>query len=188
MADAFRANVSVTPIVTLTADADSNTEDVIHHDIKRRLGSKLNVSADDASGTGKWYYSAATTIVSVGADLIGGLKTGAGGYLTGSTTTYTDGSSYNLLDDVLAVYTLNEREVRNFTTAKSYAWGNLSSEMIAKINKISISAARSIEQELNLNPDLADPDAKTAKSDTLSITYRIFIILYYKTYLIKSIT
>ena len=146
MADAFRANVSVTPIVTLTADADSNTEDVIHHDIKRRLGSKLNVSADDASGTGKWYYSAATTIISVGADLIGGLKTGAGGYLTGSTTTYTDGSSYNLLDDVLAVYIehLGVDENDDDTTDRMYIDVNQNSAYGAATKALQLDAGESI--------------------------------------------
>ena len=67
------------------------------------------------------------------------------------------------LDDILAVFTLNERHVRNFTTSKSFAIGNLSAEMIAKINKIPISKARSIEKELNVNPKLADDETKIKK-------------------------
>jgi hypothetical protein len=102
MADAFRANVSVTPIVTLT-DADADNTDVIHHDVKQRLGSKLNVSADDASGTGRWYYSAATIIGYTAGDIVGGLKADTS-YLDGSTTTYTDGTAYGLLDDILGIY------------------------------------------------------------------------------------
>jgi site-specific DNA-methyltransferase (adenine-specific) len=67
------------------------------------------------------------------------------------------------LDDILAVFTLNQRHVRNFTTSKSYALGNLSAEMIAKLNKIPISKARALEKELNLNPELADDETKIKK-------------------------
>ena len=67
------------------------------------------------------------------------------------------------LDDILSVFTLNERHLRNFTTAKSYVLGNLNAEMIAKLNKISINKARSIEMAFNLNSELEDESAKTKK-------------------------
>jgi len=79
MGDRFEATVSADAIVTIT-DNDADSFDVIHKDIKRTLGS--NLSWDNSiilTGISRWYYSAATTVTTSYADLIGGF---------GSTTLY----------------------------------------------------------------------------------------------------
>ena len=41
MADTARGRVSMTPVVTVAADSDSESVDVIHHDIDGSLGGVL---------------------------------------------------------------------------------------------------------------------------------------------------
>ena len=48
MADTARGVVSMTPVVTITADDDSDAVDVIHHQIKQSLGGKLEYAKADA--------------------------------------------------------------------------------------------------------------------------------------------
>ena len=95
MADTFKGRVSMTPIVTLSADADSDTTDVIHHDIKQTLSGKLEMSADNPyiAGTPRWYYSASTNFGLAGATLMTG--------------TYTDGTALAAGDKPLMIYIRN---------------------------------------------------------------------------------
>ena len=80
MADTARGAVSMTPVVTVAADSDSDSVDVIHHDIKQTLGGKLEyVKANDND---KWFYSTSKD-VSTDADLISGTYTDAGTVATG---------------------------------------------------------------------------------------------------------
>ena len=74
MADTFRAAVSITPVVTIPADADADAVDAIHHDIKQTLGGSLEWNTGQEVGTGRWYYSAATTVTTSDANLIGGFS------------------------------------------------------------------------------------------------------------------
>ena len=95
MADTFRAAVSITPVVTIPADADADAVDAIHHDIKQTLGGSLEWNTGQEVGTGRWYYSAATTVTTSDANLIGGFSSGS---------TYTDGTSIATGDDIRAIY------------------------------------------------------------------------------------
>ena len=96
MADTFKGRVSMTPIVTVTGDTDADDKDVIHHDIKHTLGGPLEKSADAAAfTTARWYYSAATTVTTTDANLIGGFSSG---------TDYTDGTATATGDDIRMIY------------------------------------------------------------------------------------
>ena len=93
MADRMKASVSMSPIVTITGDVDADDLDVIHHDIKQTLGGKLSWTAGQfLVGTSRWYYSAATTVTTTHADLIGGFS---------SPTTYTDGTAIDASADFI---------------------------------------------------------------------------------------
>ncbi len=74
MADTARGQVSMTPIVTITADSDSDSVDAIHHDIGGSVGGKLEYIDDQVSD--RWYYDAETNVTG-SADLISGNFTDA---------------------------------------------------------------------------------------------------------------
>jgi|TARA_R100001530_G_scaffold136332_1_gene116510 hypothetical protein len=69
MADKAKGLVSMTPVVTVAAADDSDTVDVIHHDIKKTLGGKLDYEKADADD--KWFYSTSID-VTTNADLLSG--------------------------------------------------------------------------------------------------------------------
>ena len=95
MADKARGAVSMTPVVTIDADPDADSVDAIHHDIKQTLGGSLEWNTGQQTNTGRWYYSAATTVTTSDANLIGGFSSGS---------TYTDGTSIATGDDIRAIY------------------------------------------------------------------------------------
>ena len=55
MADRVEADLSFTPIVTMSEGSDSDAIDAIHHDIKEALGGRMVVTARSAAD--KWYYA-----------------------------------------------------------------------------------------------------------------------------------
>ena len=55
MADTARGAVSMTPVVTILADADADAVDAIHHDIKSSLGGPLEYAKVDVND--KWFYT-----------------------------------------------------------------------------------------------------------------------------------
>ncbi len=81
MADTARGIVSITPVVTIAADADADAVDAIHHDIKQSLGGKLEYAKAD--GNDKWFYSTTTDVTASSADLISGDFTETGTIATG---------------------------------------------------------------------------------------------------------
>ena len=75
MADTARGAVSITPVVTVAADSDSDAVDVIHHQINQTLGGKLEYAKADDND--KWFYTTSKD-VSSDADLLSGNYTDAG--------------------------------------------------------------------------------------------------------------
>ena len=71
MADKCRGAVSMTPVVLVADDADGTGMHVIHHDIKKTLGGKLEYAKTAEQGDAKWFYHPAN-IVSANANLIPG--------------------------------------------------------------------------------------------------------------------
>ena len=57
--DIARGRVELTPIIRLTADADASSVNRIHHDVKGRLGGKLELTA---VANDEWYYSESTDV------------------------------------------------------------------------------------------------------------------------------
>jgi hypothetical protein len=70
MADTARGAVSMTPVVTIAADADADAVDAIHHDIKTSLGGVLEYAKADAND--KWFYTTSRDVTGTSADLIAG--------------------------------------------------------------------------------------------------------------------
>ena len=79
MTDTARGRVTMTPVVTIAADADADAVDAIHHDIGCSLGGTLEYEKADAND--KWFYSASTD-VTTNADLISGNFTEGGAVST----------------------------------------------------------------------------------------------------------
>jgi len=91
MADTARGAVSMTPVVTITADSDADSVDAIHHDIKGTLGGVLEYAKADAND--KWVYSTSRDITGTSADLI----TAGTAFTEGGTTTTSDHVKYLFL-------------------------------------------------------------------------------------------
>ena len=70
MADTARGAVSMTPVVTIAADADADAVDAIHHDIKTSLGGVLEYTK--ANSDDKWFYTTSRDVTGTSADLIAG--------------------------------------------------------------------------------------------------------------------
>jgi hypothetical protein len=64
MADRAQGSISFTPIVTLDSDADADSLDTIHHNIKSSLGGELTFTARDADD--HWFY--APNVIVLGAN------------------------------------------------------------------------------------------------------------------------
>ena len=70
MADTARGAVSMTPVVTIAADADADAVDAIHHDIKTSLGGVLEYTK--ANSDDKWFYTTSRDVTGTSGDLIAG--------------------------------------------------------------------------------------------------------------------
>lgn len=70
MADRAEGRISFTPIVTISADADADSVDAIHHDIKSALGGPLTYTVAD--GADKWYYAPNVIVTNSSQQLICG--------------------------------------------------------------------------------------------------------------------
>lgn len=99
MADTARGVVSMTPVVTIAADADADAVDAIHHDIKSTLGGKLEYAKADDND--KWFYTTSKDVTASHANLISGDFTEGGTAATSDDVRYlfvkhsgtTDGST-----------------------------------------------------------------------------------------------
>jgi hypothetical protein len=86
MADTAKGVVSMTPVVTIAADADADAVDAIHHDIKTTLGGALEYAKVDAND--KWFYNASRDLTATSANLI------SGDFTEGGTAATTDDVRY----------------------------------------------------------------------------------------------
>jgi|TARA_Y100000310_G_scaffold299080_1_gene333584 hypothetical protein len=143
MADTFRAAVSMTPIVTIIADADADAVDAIHHDIKGTLGGKLEWNTGQQTNTARWYYSASTTVTTTHGDLIGGFS---------SVGTYTDGQAIATSDDVRVVYIehLGVDNVGNASASNDYLFIYLDGGSAANADAICLEPNESIVLKFKL--------------------------------------
>ena len=75
MADTGRAAVSMTPVITIAADADADAVDAIHHDFGGSLGGKLEVDTSSGFTAVKW-WGGEFLLTAASADLVGGHTSG----------------------------------------------------------------------------------------------------------------
>ena len=103
MADRAQGAVSFTPIVTIAADADADSVDAIHHNIKKSLGGDLTFTVQD--GDDNWFYAPNVIVTNSSEELFGasdnntdlvgasGDQTNGPNEAAGSAVTFTDDST-----------------------------------------------------------------------------------------------
>tara|TARA_R100001594_G_scaffold149073_1_gene205861 strand:+ start:610 stop:1140 length:531 start_codon:yes stop_codon:yes gene_type:complete len=97
MGDKFRAKISVTPIVSLAADADGDAADVIHHDIQKTIGGRMSFDTSNLSATGtwRWFYAPKVAVFEGDGDV---------DIIRSANGTYTDGTVVSSSDKPRVVY------------------------------------------------------------------------------------
>jgi len=122
MADTARGAVSMTPVVTITADADSDSVDVIHHDIKGSLGGVLEYEKADAND--KWVYSASRDITGTSADIIA------------SGTSFTEGGTTVVGDHLKFLFLKNSGTTDGTTSTSAKVYINLDAQDAASVGDV----------------------------------------------------
>ena len=122
MADTARGAVSMTPVVTIDADADADAVDALHHDIGGSLGGVLEYAKADAND--KWVYSAARDIAAASADLIP------------NGTAFTEGGTTVVGDDVRFLFLKHSGTTDGSTTTSSIVYINLDGSDAASVANV----------------------------------------------------
>ena len=102
MADTGRAAVSMTPVITITADDDADAVNAIHHDFGGALGGKLEVDTSSGFTAVKW-WGGEYLVAASSADLIGGHTTGTYYGSDAVVGDFTDGTALVTTDEVKMV-------------------------------------------------------------------------------------
>ena len=149
MADTARGAVSMTPVVTVTADSDSDSVDVIHHDIKQTLGGKLEYAKADAND--KWVYSASRDITGSSADLIA------------SGTAFTEGGTTTTNDHVKYLFLKNSGTTDGSTSTSAKVYICLDAGDAASVGDVlEIGAGEAINLKFKDGLNAADIHAATS--------------------------
>jgi len=99
MADTARGVVSMTPVITITADDDADSVDAIHHDFGGTLGGKLEVDTTSGFTAVKW-WGGEFLVAASSADLVGGHTTGTFYGSDATVLDYTEGTERVTTDQV----------------------------------------------------------------------------------------
>ena len=99
MADTARGAVSMTPVITITADDDTDSVDAIHHDFGGSLGGKLEVDTSTGFTAVKW-WGGEFLVDATSRDLVGGHTTGTFYGSDATVLDYTEGTERVTTDQV----------------------------------------------------------------------------------------
>ena len=99
MADTGRAAVSMTPVISITADDDADSVDAIHHDFGGSLGGKLEVDTSSGFTAVKW-WGGQYLVAATSADLLGGHSTGTFYGSDAVVGDFTEGTAFVTTDQV----------------------------------------------------------------------------------------
>ena len=102
MADTGRAAVSMTPVITIAADADADAVDAIHHDFGGSLGGKLEVDTSSGFTAVKW-WGGEFLVAASSADLVGGHTSGTYYGSDAVVGDFTDGTALATTDELKMV-------------------------------------------------------------------------------------
>ena len=102
MADTGRAAVSMTPVITIAADADADAVDAIHHDFGGSLVGKLEVDTSSGFTAVKW-WGGEFLVAASSADLVGGHTSGTYYGSDAVVGDFTDGTALATTDELKMV-------------------------------------------------------------------------------------
>jgi hypothetical protein len=127
MADKARGAVSMTPIITITADEDTDSVDAIHHDFKSSLGGKLEVDTSSGFTAVKW-WGGEFLIGNTSRDLVGEHTTGTFYGSDATVLDYTEGTPLQTTDQVkmICVENLGYSDVNKTTTTTANVYISIS--------------------------------------------------------------
>ena len=123
MADTGRAAVSMTPVISITADDDADSVDAIHHDFGGSLGGKLEVDTSSGFTAVKW-WGGQFLLAASSADLIGGHTTGTYYGSDAVVGDFTEGTAFQTTDEVkmICIENLAFSDVTKETASTAKAW------------------------------------------------------------------
>ena len=149
MADKARGAVSMTPVVTIAADADADSVDAIHHDIKQSLGGVLEYEKADAND--KWVYSTSIDVTGTSADLIA------------ASTAFTEGGTTQAADHVKYLFIKHSGTTDGSTSTSAVVYICLDAGDAASVGDvIEIGANEAINLKFKDGLDAADVHAATS--------------------------
>ena len=123
MADTARGAVSMTPVISITADDDADSVDAIHHDFGSALGGKLEVDSSSGFTAVKW-WGGQFLLAASSADLIGGHTTGTYYGSDAVVGDFTEGTAFQTTDEVkmVCIENLAFSDVTKETASTAKAW------------------------------------------------------------------
>ena len=123
MADTARGAVTMTPVITITADDDTDTVDAIHHDFGGSLGGKLEVYTSSGFTAVKW-WGGQYLVAATDADLIGGHTTGTFYGSDAVVGDFTEGTAFQTTDEVkmVCIENLAFSDVTKSTASTAKIW------------------------------------------------------------------
>ena len=123
MADTARGAVSMTPVITITADDDTDSVDAIHHDFGGSLGGKLEVDTSTGFTAVKW-WGGEFLLAASSANLIGEHTTGTFYGSDAVVGDFTEGTAIVTTDEVkmVCIENLAFSDTAKTTASTAKAW------------------------------------------------------------------
>jgi hypothetical protein len=123
MADTARGAVSMTPVITITADDDADAVNAIHHDFGGSLGGKLEVDTSSGFTAVKW-WGGEFLLAASSADLIGGHTSGTYYGSDAVVGDFTEGTAVATTDEVkmVCIENLAFSDTAKTTASTAKAW------------------------------------------------------------------
>ena len=123
MADTARGVVSMTPVISITADDDADSVDAIHHDFGGALGGKLEVDSSSGFTAVKW-WGGEFLLAAASANLIGEHTSGTFYGSDAVVGDYTEGTAIVVGDEVkmVCIENLAYSDTAKETVSTAKAW------------------------------------------------------------------
>jgi hypothetical protein len=178
MADTARGAVNMTPVITITADADTDAVDAIHHDFKSALGGKLEVDTSSGFTAVKWWGG--EYLVGSNANLIGGHTNGTFYGSDAVVGDFTDGTAFAAGDEVkmVCIMNLGYSDTSKSTASTAKVWltldgGNPSTQL----DVLEVGAGESIVLKFKTGAAAVDIDNLHAHSSSGNILVKVCALI-----------
>ena len=172
MADTARGAVSMTPVISITADDDADSVDAIHHDFGGALGGKLEVDTSTGFTAVKW-WGGEFLVDATSRDLVGGHTTGTFYGSDAVVGDYTEGTALVTTDQVkmICIENLAFSDTAKTTASTALIYVCLDGGNAASVNDVvAIAANEAIVLKFkpgNAGVDIADLNAASSSGNCL---------------------